>query len=153
MLKKVFPALLFFCLSASGQQQAPDLVLAKQVLSETDRVMSAITGVSDYHHSEVLAFNLIYRNPGATVIFKEIYQRGQSAGKFYALIGLYLKKDPDFEQLKTEFLNSLQEPVYCQYGCKASTNNDVKQVLNAWLEGIPNKLWYAEIVIAEQSVK
>ena len=115
MLKKVFPALLFFCLSASGQQPALDLVLAKQVLSETDRVMSVITGVSDYHHSEVLAFNLIYRNPGATAIFKEVYHRGKSAGKFYALIGLYLKKDPEFEQMKNEFLNSAQERAYYPY--------------------------------------
>jgi hypothetical protein len=152
MIKKVV-VILFLTLFGSSSfaaEQSLDLDLAKQVLFETNRIMSAKSGEMIYHPNEVLAFNIIYRTSNAENTFKEVYQYSKSAGKFYALIGLFLKKDKDFEKLKTEFLNSKQELVYCQYGCKASTDNDVKQVLNTWLAGIPKGLWYSQIVLSEK---
>jgi hypothetical protein len=149
MIKKIV-ILLSFILSPSlsfVHCQALDLNLAKQVLFETNRIMSAKSGEMIYHPNEVLAFNIIYRSSNADSIFKEVYRCSNSAGKFYALIGLFLKKDHEFEALKEEFLNSKQESVSCQYGCRGSTDTDVKFVLKTWLEGIPKGLWYTKIVL------
>jgi hypothetical protein len=103
-----------------------------------------------YHPNEIIAFNIVYRRSNAPEIFKEVYRRSGSAGKFYALIGLFLKKDPNFETLKNEFLNAPQNPVDVQYGCKGSANNDVKSALKTWLEGIPNGLWVTKILLDQK---
>lgn len=122
------------------------LPLAKQVLYETNRIMSAQAGKMANDPAEIIAFNAIYHSDQAAEIFNEVYKKSRSAGKFYCLIGLYLLKDKVFEDLKADFLKNEQEKVYCQYGCKVSENNDVKQVLDIWLEGIPQGLWYTRIV-------
>jgi len=151
MKKLALPVVLALFMSVSfAAEQALGIDLAKQVLFETKRVMSAKAGEMRYHPNEVLAFNIIFRASNANSIFKEVYQRGGSAGKIYALIGLYLKKDPDFGKLKDDFLSSIQGPVYTQYGCMAFSNYDAKQVLRTWLEGISNGLWYTDIVIKER---
>lgn len=118
----------------------------KQVLYETNRIMSAQAGEMAGDPAEIIAFNAIYHSNQAAEIFKEVYKKSRSAGKFYCLIGLYLLQDKAFEDLKADFLKNEQEKVYCQYGCKVSENNDVKQVLDTWLEGIPKELWYTKIV-------
>jgi hypothetical protein len=152
MKKKVIFTLLFtlFISFSFARRQDLGIDLAKQVLFETNRIMSAKSGEMANYTNEVLAFNIIYRTSNADSIFKEVYRCSNSAGKFYALIGLFLKKDKDFEKLKTDFLNSKQESVYCQYGCKASADIDVKYELNTWLEGIPKGLWYTKIVLGQQ---
>lgn len=122
------------------------LPLAKQALYQTNRIMSAKAGEMSGDPPEITAFNIIYHSDKPAEIFKEVYKKGRTAAKFYALIGLYLLKDKGFEKLKTDFLNNEQEKIYCQYGCKVSQDNDAKQVLNIWLEGMPKGLWYTKIV-------
>jgi hypothetical protein len=144
-----YAVLLSFLTLFGGAVRAEDFAipLAKGVLYETNRVVSAQAGMMTSHPPEILAFNVLYKSAHPGDAFKEVFKKGRTAGKFYALIGLYLLKDREFDALRKEFLNSPQEPVYCQYGCKASDANDAKHTLQTWLEGIPKGLWYTKIVI------
>jgi hypothetical protein len=150
MIKKLALPVFFTILAPAcfAAERALDIDLAKQVLAETNRVASAKAGEMRYDPQEVLAFNIVFRAPDANGIFKEVYRRSGSAGKIYALVALYLRKDPDFGKLRDEFLNSTQPPVDTQYGCKGG-NDDAKRVLQTWIEGIPRGLWYTNIVIKE----
>lgn len=150
MIKSIYFSL-FLCLFSlftfakeeTAKKENINLKLAKMVLMEAKALNAKIAEGS----KEELAFNIIYYSEKPGENFKSVYQYGNTTGKLYALIGLHLLKDPAFEILKKEFDSKKQKTISIQYNCKGQDDADPKEVLKSWIEGIPEKLWYTQILI------
>lgn len=120
---------------------------AKKMLAKTNKVTSARAGEMADHPVEILAFNFLYFSKTPSKHFKELFKQSKSAGKFYALVGLHMLKDKDFDMLKKRFDAAPQDNVDVLYGCKGANDVDIKRELDVWLKGMPKKLWYTNIII------
>jgi hypothetical protein len=136
----------------SFSQEINSLEDAIEVLSKTEKITSSKAGEMMEEPAEILAFNFIYTSKNPNLAYKELFAQSKSAGKFYALIGLYLLKDNEFELLKEKFTSSSQEKVMVQYGCKVSDGMEIKGILESWLKGIPEGLWYTDIIIEKKPI-
>lgn len=136
--KKLFVFSFLFTLISSvfGYAENIDLKSAKKILVEAKRVVSGDKGESpaDYIPEEIRAFNFIYNSSQPNQLFKDIYQESKTAGKFYAIMGLYLLKDSEFEKYKENF-SANHSKVDFVYGCEVISDRDMSSELDLWLKG------------------
>src|SRR5258708_35096675 len=72
-----------------SRDPADPVALAAEYLRRSDHFTSASVGYAGITPTEVFAWQVIYRSPGADSVFKTLYRTGSVATQLYALAGLY----------------------------------------------------------------
>ena len=87
---------------------------ALKVLAKATTVSSSQAGEMANHPETILAFNFIYHSATPQEHFITLYKNGNTVGKFYALIGLYMLEDIEYKAYYNKFMLTPQQQVDVQ---------------------------------------
>lgn len=121
-----------------------------QVIKTSTTFMSSAVGIGGVTPQEVIAFRCIMQEPKPARIFKQLLKQSQTAGRLYAMTGLY-KVDRQYFEQHADSLFAKDLSVKTLMGCFGSEYK-VEEVMAAIKQGVMTEDFLGRGVDREQAL-